>query len=93
MLEESITQAIKIVFNYGVLGVVAVGLGWLYHRSLAEIRTLNSVILELTKTTTQVIEKNTAALQNATAAQERASEAHRDIAEALRRFPDRAGVA
>lgn len=91
MLDESLTQAVKIIFNYGVLGIAAVGLGYLYHRSLAEIKALNALILEMTRTTTQVIEKNTAALQNATLAQNAASEAQRDVAEALRLSAGRAG--
>lgn len=92
-MEDSVAQSIKILFNYGVLGVATIALGYLYHRSLAEIKTLNAVILELTRTTTSVIEKNTASLQNAAAAQERAAEAQRDLADALRSYPARAGSA
>jgi hypothetical protein len=93
MLEEGIAQAVKIVFNYGVLGVVAVGLGWLYYRATLKIDSLNLVILELTRSQGPVIEKNSAALQNVAAALERATEAQRDLAESIRRYADRAGVA
>lgn len=91
MIDEAAAQAIKLLFNYGVLGVAAVGLGYLYHRSLAEIKTLNALVLEMTRTTTQVIEKNTAALQAATMAQNAAAEAQRDVAEALRLSNGRTG--
>ncbi len=92
MLDETVLTAVKVLFNYGVLGIAAVGLGYLYNRSLAEIRALNALVLELTRTCAQVIEKNTAAHQSATLSANQAAEAQREIAEALRRYADRAGV-
>lgn len=91
MFDQPIAEAVKTLFNYGILGIVAAALGYLYHRSQAEIRTLNAVILEMTRATTSVIEKNTAALQNAASAQERATDAQRELASAMRQLPPRAG--
>lgn len=91
MLDDSVSQAVKVLFNYGVLGIVTVALGYGLYRALSEIKNLNSVILELTRTSTVVIEKNTAAMTNAAAASDRAAEAQRDLADALRQYPVRSG--
>lgn len=91
MLDDSVSQAVKVLFNYGVLGIVTVALGYGLYRALNEIKNLNAVILELTKTTTSVIEKNTAAMTNAAAASDRAAEAQRDLADALRSYPAKSG--
>lgn len=91
MFDDTTLGLVRKLLDYSLLGVAVIVLGYLYWRSLAEIRALNTLVLELTRVTTKVITENTAALSIAAASQKEAAEASRDVADLVRSTPVRRG--
>lgn len=90
-MDEVSLRIIGQFFNYGLIGIVAVVLGYLYWRSQLKIDALNALILEMTKATTTALTNNTAALHNAAAANDRSTESFRELTESVRDLANRRG--